>query len=577
MLMLYARIRRVWEQISRGIGSIALLPVGLLISGCTTLGNDFIVDVEPPDPLIYSPGSAPGKPLWIPLNGFALSCDEEIPMTVRHGTNDPVSFMLANRVWAYEAPFRKVVVAKLEADVAKKLADGALTGSFDTLASSFEQATSNQNCTLAFDHLSDAGVAARAAHIVVSRLPRKYSAMLRSAYNHRVWPQSGNDTQGISVDLFAGMRLRIENSVPISPQGAGSRDTHPSSFAGPTYLYFHSFTGAELCDPHANPGIDNPNRCKGGDKDSWDRTTFLSPNGGLARLGLVQKSGATSATVSSRKLPPPMKPPAPVLPLKFTATYLATSVLVPPASSDGPPPNSQPVTTKVDVTFTQAIAPPSRVPDMNDVAVPVSSLIDLLEWGSVGQGAQRYWRLWLPGYRSTTSSTPVSNDNGGSSEAPESTPLLFSADKLEDLPSTRLLSGTEPCAIPEGVKVNWTCYRLHYRVVPVPEIAIWVNGTREWVAIGTTLRDVAADRLHGGSTGRPNHFSTNASLATLAEEAPSMTAARLARNVAASVRLTRLYEDGPHPVNAHSLANATDVARFMRLQLMPGDEITWQK
>lgn len=318
---------------------------------------------------------------------------------------------------------------------------------------------------------------------------------------------------GMSIDLSPGMRLRIENSLPISPDGISSVAAHPSSFAGPTYLYFHALSGAELCDSGASPQsshqdflcMHNENR---GERE---RKTYLSPNSGLTRLGIMQ--------------------------------YRDSDTVKPPTG--GP--------------------------------APASSLIDLFERTNVGEGAQRYWRLWVPVQRDTDLSVGHLGDSpGGSPENKSSTPMLFSAENLKDLASINFGTPT-PCERHETTA--WTCHSLHYRVVPVPEIAVWVNGSKQWVPIGSTLLDVVAERLHDGFAARWYHFSSGINRGidhdSLADEVGGQ-ATRLGRAALSGVKVSRYYRDGLYRIGASELETDIQVARFLRLQLLPGDQIKWQ-
>ena len=567
--------RYVDMRLSRCVRWLILFTASSLTCGCATLGNEFTLDVSEPDPLIYSPGSAPGHAYWVPLEGFALTCDQA-PVTVAHPQNGSVTLILSRDARTQNSPFRTVVAVKLTPEAANRLAEAEMAGSLDELTASFKTLNASKTCLLTLEGTSEADVAFKAALAVQEKLPRKYSAMLRSAYNHRVWPQDRTkDTTAVSLDLFAGMRLRIENSLPISPYGAGSDWTHPSSFAAPTYLYFHALSGSELCDPRSNPGVNNSERCPDRALAGWENSIYLSPNGGLARLGLVQKAGASTTLSPARKLPTRSAPPVAQLPASFATSLTVTSELPRAIDSDTVSTKPQSLTSTVTGTFTQLTRAAAKADDTLDVAIPVSGLIDLLEWASVGEGAQSHWRLWLPGFRDTTPATPIKDDNGGSTEGKAYTPLLFSAARVEDLPSNKVLESREPCKISESTLVSWTCYRLHYRVVPVPEISVWINGAREWVSAGTTLRDVLAERLYSGYVGRPNHFASEANSGVLSNQRTADHA--LARVAAAGVRLRRLYGDGAHPVQASSSASDLEVARFLRIQLLPGDEITWLK
>ncbi len=569
----FSKYADMW--LSRCARWLILFTASALTGGCATLSNEFTLDVSEPDPLIYSPGSVPGHAYWVPLEDFALTC-VQTPVTVAHPPNGAVTLTLSRNVRTQNSPFRTVVAVELTPEAASTLAEAEMAGSLDELTASFKALNASKKCLLTFEGAPEADVALKAALAVQAKLPRRYSAMLRSTYNHRVWPQDRTkDTTAVSLDLFAGMRLRIENSLPISPYGAGSNWTHPSSFAAPTYLYFHALSGSELCDPHSKPAVTNSKRCPNRERVGWESSIYLSPNGGLARLGLVQKAGASTPLSPARKLPSRSAPPVAPPPASFTGSFTVTSVLPNASGGDTTSTKNQTLTTTVDATFTQLSRAAPKAEDTLDVAIPVSGLIDLLEWASVGEGAQAQWRLWLPGFRDTMPATSVTGENGGSKEDASYTPLLFSAASVMDLPSNKVLESSTPCKIQESTSVTWTCYRLHYRVVPVPEISVWVNGAREWVSAGTTLSDVLAERLYSGYLGRPNHFAAEANSGVLSSQSTADHA--LARVAATKVRLKRLYGDGAHPVQANSLASDLDVARFLRIQLLPGDEITWLK
>lgn len=562
-------------RLSRCARWLILFIAPALACACATIGNEFTLDVSEPDPLIYSPGSAPGHAYWVSLEGFALTCDQTT-VTVAHPQNGSVTLILSRNVRTQSSPFRTVVAVKLTPEAANRLAEAEIAGSLDDLTASFKTLNASKTCRLTLEDTPEADIALKAALAVHEKLPRRYSAVLRSAYNHRVWPQDRTkNTTGVSIDLFAGMRLRIENSLPISPYGAGSNWTHPSSFAAPTYLYFHALSGAELCDPRSKAEGNNSRRCAERALAAWENSLYLSPNGGLARLGLVQRAGAFTTKSPVTKLPSRSAPPVAQLPASFKGSFTATSEL--PSAIDGDATSTKPqrLTLTVTGTLVQVTRAEAKADDTWDVAIPVSGLIDLLEWTSVGEGAQGHWRLWLPGFRDTTPATPITADNGGSKEGEADTPLLFSAAKVEDLPSNKVLESPAPCKISENTLVTWTCYRLHYRVVPVPEISVWINGAREWVSAGTTLRDVLAERLYSGHLGRPNHFSSEANNRVLSNQSTADLA--LARVAAAGIQLSRLYGDGAHPVRASSSASNLEVARFLRIQLLPGDEITWLK
>lgn len=476
---------------SRWLG-VCLLSI---CTGCTSISNKFTVDTSGADPLIYGPGMQPERPLLIPLEGFEMPCwHTTVKVSTKHNA---VTFTLLNRLWYGTEGLVRIPIAKFSPDVGRVLAreDSAIL--YENLKSGLSKLGA---CQFSKPKSSVAELAAQRLQVA---LPRPYSQVLRTAYNYRVWNKEGGATAiAISVDLLPGMRLRVENSLPISPSGISSTAGHPSSFAAPTYIYFHALTGPELCDPGSRvnqagflcePGHDLP-----------ESKSYVSAVGGLARLGLRQ--------TEDNKL-------------------------------------SGPVT---------------------DAAYVTSSLIDLLERTEIGEGAWRYWRLWMPVQRDTALSKALGDPGTGSPENSNSTPLLIAGLTLSAL-NEPAYHTTTPC-LPQKAS-PYRCHSLRYRVVPVPEFILHVNGQREWVPIGTTLADVLADRLQDGFSARPYFFWA----ADKQEEPVTSTpfSVTTARRVLEAVKVHRMQAGRNLSVAPRSFTSDKDVYRFLRLQLVPGDEVTW--
>lgn len=495
---------RRWEARLRHV--VALVSV-TACTGCATIGSHFTVDTGRSDPLIYAPGTALGRDFKVPLDGFRLGCEQRTLVTTFGDVE------LTQSRWAAS---NTAVMARLPERTALAITEAARAeGAYEKLVEAIGRFQADGNgCGLKG---GDPGNLL-AAEALMRHLPRPYSEVLRGAYNHRVW-NSGGTTAGISLDMSAGMRLRLENSVAIPPAGINEERAHPSAFAAPTYLYFHALTARELCDP----GSKHPagHVCSGPSSKS-ETTYFLSASGGLARLGLVQGNAAS---------------------IPWQAATAASA--------------------------------PARA-RMNDLPTAhvreSSSLLDLLERHlGGGVGASTWWRLWLPAHRDTRLSTGLSY-GPGSPEA-QQRPLLFSAESLEPLQGIDF-TALQPCGsttAPQGV----TCHSLHYRVMPIPEIAVRVNGEREWVPVGSTLHDLLAERLHAGFASRVPYLA--AQLAPAYDKLPPpATREALYRAVLEGVRIRRFSGHGAHALRPHTLDDATQLARFMRLQLLPGDDIEWK-
>jgi hypothetical protein len=477
-----------------------LFGFAVLVSGCANLGAVFTVETSSSDPLIYVPGTAPAKTLHVPLESVSLTCDRAIVEVPSLET----TFVVTTRLWQVSTGLKAVAVASIGANDAAKLAKAP--SSHDELLKAFQNHVKPSGCGLK-PAQPDAAVGeavSTAAAQIRWHLPIPFSAMLRDAYNHQVWPKPVADEQDItawiSLDLQPGMRLRVENSLPISPRGINSTDTHPSSFAAPTYVYFHSLTGAELCGSGARvPKSDTTAPNDGAPKESFHchQTTaplltdvFVSASSGLARLGLFQHPEAVNA--------------------------------------------------------------PQR-------AQPSSGLIDLQERYSEGEGAWRHWRLWLPAGRRTDPNRSITSGGVGAKEAVNSAPLLMMASSLHELGDLRP-DVSSPCESTQPV--TWSCRSLHFRAVPIPEIAITVKGTLTWVPVGTTLRELLEHRWHKPYV-REKHVGAQGR--HLAAQ----------RRVLTEVELNRRHQGALHPVVPSSLEGDDQVRAFLRIQLMPGDEIRW--
>ena len=107
------------------------------------------------------------------------------------------------------------------------------------------------------------------------------------------------------------------------------------------------------------------------------------------------------------------------------------------------------------------------------------------------------------------------------------------------------------------------CYVLRYRVLPVPEILVTVQGVQRWVELGTTVGMVLAP-----------HEPVRATRALAGRSDGDIENWRNATARVRSDRLTihRLYQGGRHAIQVQP-GSASDAIRNVVLQ--PGDEIKW--
>jgi hypothetical protein len=475
--------------------------------------------------------------MHIPLEGITLSCDKA-DVSIEN-----VKFVVAKKLWLSNNGLKEMAVASVNS------ADAKIMTEFPDLHSKLKTAFDNDKCGLAKTN---------AAAQMRLHLPLRYSDMLRNAYNHQVWPKAtrGNIqdvTRWVSLDLQPGMRLRIENSVPIAPAGINSSGGHPSSFAAPTYLYFHSLMGFELCGGGAKVS-DIPFYCNKSIFPS-QKDLFVSATAELARLGLFQGFSATDTkrSVWNQQVRDPCKEcycldPKPSLNEQREPDGITNnrcSVPTQQARDSGKECYCVVRETSQDMS--------------RQKAQRASGLIDLQEVPSVGIGAWKFWRLWMPAMRKTEPYTAFTEPGGvGAEESVNSAPMLMAANIHTDLGDLPDKGG--PCESDQNV--SWRCSSLHFRVVPVPEITVMIKGTPTWVSLGTTLREMLEHRWQDLFV-----FETLEGAESRRIEAQ--------RKVLAEVELLRRHRGALHPVKPFSLKEDEEVGAFLRIQLLPGDEIKW--
>jgi len=501
--------------------------VAILMTGCAAQPRQFTVaTADGTDPLIFTPGTAPDGTVAILLPDLQFVCGER-PVTVtitRPDASATVTFTLTRRLMdqrnlgteplSVYARFNKTAYTTLAEEISPRAIKNSShrrpapqPGIHEALVAGL---IGDKNCALhnAADG-NDAAGAQRAAHLAARRilrdLPRLYSSVASYAYNHQVTgsgrggPNDGSN--GSSIDLFPGMRLRIEHSVPIGANGINTAG-HPSTFAAPAFIYFNGVSRSEVCDVDIRlTSGDNNHLCTTAQQS--EQTMFVSPSAEMLRLGARQSEG----------------------------------LIVPP---DAP---------KVQQTM-------------------VSNVIDLYERSDTRLGVWKVWRLWFPNSRPVEPSTPFTKTGGGSKDS-DMLPVLMAAKTHAALDMLTQRANADRCADDLSGQNNdsWHCYLMYFRVAPVPEIVVRVNGAERWVPVGTTLHNIVAPLMHADTVNAANQDGASEAAARLAE--------RATKRLVERVRVRRIFEGAAYPVRAHLLHNGLAASRFLRLQLLPGDDISW--
>lgn len=492
------------------------------LSGCVGQPRHFTVETAASaDPLIYAPGTEPGEALSILVPDVRMRCSQrEVAFDVQRPgkANVRIGFLLTRRLIdqrnlgsepvSVYARFSKSAYRELAEQMSPRLRAAAARWpqAKPAIHEALATALASDSCGLALE--GGAGETSQAAQVTAQRilqgLPRAFSSVASYAYNHQVTGkgrgEANYENNGTSMDIHAGMRLRVENSLPIAPAGINGPPGHPSSLAAPVFVYFNPVSRAQVCDVDiVIKESDNTHMCgPNGIKD--EQAVYLSPSVEMLRLGARQIHGL-----------------------------------------------------ELDPTELQLTA--------------VSSIIDLYERADRGAGIWKKWRLWFPNSRRVVASTPFTDGSAGSNDTKTILPVLIAAQDLATL--DRLTQGAKapPCKeLPNELNTAWHCYFMYFRAAPVPEIAIRVNGDQRWVPVGTTLHDLVAplqqaDGIHAGSG------QVDAGAGLLAERA----AARLLGRV----QIKRQFDGLAYPVRPDRLDNGLDASRFLRLQLLSGDEISW--
>jgi hypothetical protein len=482
----------------RAAVSIPLVLLGWLLAGCASVAGSIRVDTRRADPLLVMPNTTFGGFVRLRLDRVSLPCrtvtislkfPKEPKLETRADSTDSTTIELRKSYWhdGFQLPGK--VVASLDSAHAGDIL--ALSDLDDVL---YQALLKNvDRCSL------DDATARIAAGELRRELPQSYSAVLQNAYNHLRWP--ANDlTTWVSVDLQPGMRLRIESSLPISPDGIDSNDTHPSSFSAPTYLYVSAVSSRQFCDVLKPVELEeSPFRTVCAPKRN---EVFVSLTAPLLRLGLH-------------------------------------------GFSEGMPPGLS--------------------------EYSASGLIDLQERATtdISKFAWSYLRLWIPSKRATqrTKGPFDGVSSSGSKEKPFSAPVLVSAASSQELGcigSRKTCGGgggalTTPC---EQLIPSRRCQALRYRVVPIPEIMITVNGAVTWLPIGSALHDVLANLMQDDVWAASDAGTSDRSC--LAK-----------RKLLQSVEVRRRYRGSLRPVEPLTLDCSRGVDAFLQLQLLAGDEIRW--
>ena len=537
----------------------------LALGGCSVYPRQFTVETQPgpgPEPLIYAPGTMPGEPLSILVPDVMMACSHIRIEVCRSGICNTLtkpdvvfSFDLTRRLVEQRDLSTGTIsaYAKFDAGNMRKAAEAIASRPQDagkrlpsireSLAAEISGA--EEKCKLGFS-----GAEATASAVVIAQytaerilhgLPRPFSSVAAISYNHQITGDKAGHVNvghnGFSLDISEGMRLRLENSLPIAPGGINMPGIeHPSSIAAPSFVYFNPITKPQICDVDTYPveqGQGAQNLCLS--KESDEKTVYLSPAAEMLRYG-------------ARQIHQTEKKPGDRTENKQAERSQSKQ------------------TTDGGVQYYAH-------------GVDVSSVIDLLE-PAAGVGVWRYWRLWSPYDRPTKNAVMIGNETGGGSTEDPTIPILIAANDLRTLDNVVDIPGSthQPCeygdSLPKSVpeRSTWQCYYFHYRVVPIPEIALRVNGVERWVPVGTTLHDIIApwlrtDLIQGTALmGYPK---------SAGSEVRDRLLERSRQQFLKHVRISRMFDGTRYPLRADHLDAAGSSSPFLRLQLLPGDDIAW--
>lgn len=521
----------------------------LALAGCSVYPQQFTLDTQPvagSEPLIYAPGTMAGDQLSILVPDVSMACpatriDISLPGFGETPKDPDVRFSvelsqrlvdqrdLGTEPISVYAKFDARDFRMLVEAIASRRGEGknertSIRASLATAITSVRK-----GCELKFldDKTTESAalVAPYTAERILHGLPRPFSGVAGFSYNHRMVGKSPSSTDvgndGFSLDIAAGMRLRLENALPIAPSGInGGDDAHPSSVAASGYVYFNPITAPQICDTYVGTDEEKitfaTNICSTSPHD--ETTVYLSPAAEMLRYGARQ--------MEQREKNPSVSTPGLIY----------------------------------------------------ERGVDVSSMIDLMERAQPGRGVWKYWRLWSPYNRKTTLTKAISAGGAGSEDDP-GVPILIAANDISTLDEIlKAEPGYPPCKMSDssplaaGQRTKWQCYYFHYRVVPIPEITVRVNGAERWVPVGTTLHDIVAPRLLG------DRIQGDAAMGYYSDSTPDL-ATRLAQRshqrFLKQVRIKRMFDGAPYPLRAENLDATSSSSAFLRLQLLSGDDISW--
>jgi hypothetical protein len=497
------------------------------LAGCASL--PYRVDASSAtrraDPILVAPGTKGefGGPVWIPLPEFTLN------------SNQPLTLVLS-------VPGSATVTVTLEVNVGGLEAHLPM-GGYETLASTpqledvIHAALSGQSGRLRFLRGEQALAAEALAVTLASRLPRTTSNTWNDLFAH--------DPGLRSLALVPGMRLRLEGMLPVTADLERlSQERSQGSITAPSYLYTSSTGDGTSASITLSPalrklGVDASSDCNY-DCGRWTDAGGLSALIGAQwrywsllypqRLGVVRGAEGLLQFVNEELLPT-AGPPAVLLVATNTGEDMAA--------------------------FMAKAREQLRKNTSKSASTIQAAMIEWHKTQRVLDDAAKVLKLTIEAvsHAADTNTLPRSAEGLAARNAFE----------VERAAYASLQRQADDVSIDCKLNVPRVagCYVLRYRVLPIPEILVTVQGAQRWVELGTTVGMVLAPHEPVRAT------------RTLAGRYDSNIEEW--RNAAARVRagrvgVHRLYEGGRHAVEVQP-GSPPDSIRNVVLQ--PGDEIQW--
>jgi hypothetical protein len=484
------------------------------------------------DPLLVAPGTRGeyGGSVWVPLPEFKLESGRSLTLNLDVPGSGIVILSLEEKPFGLEAHLpMSTYVALAGTSQLEEVIHAALKG---------------QGQRLRFLRGDQALATEALAVTLAQRLPRKTSNTLKDLFAF--------DPDLRSIALAPGMRLRLEGMLPVTADVERLSDERSQgSITAPSYLYTSSpgdGTSASITlspalsklgvDAKGNCDDDRPAHlvdydCKrwadaGGLSDligaQWRYWTLLYPKS----LGAVRAvNGDGLLQFVHEELNPTEGPPAVLLVATSNGADMA-AFMVKAREQLGKASSSASTIQAAKVKWREAL----RVLDD-------SARVAGLSIKAVFQAAR-------------TNNLPL----GAVSKAFEKERAAYALLERE------VNNSAIDCKINPPQQVAG-CYVLRYRVLPVPEILVTVQGVQRWVELGSTVGMVLAPMEPMRAT-RPLAVRYDSNIEEWRNAAARIRADR--------VSVYRLFEGGRHAMEVQP-GSPPDAIRNVVLQ--PGDEIQW--